>query len=469
MRRPHYTADTRLVLVLVLTVFGAFAWLTRHPDSEALRQAESWPGVGPLASRFKAAYASPSRATQVIRDGDDTRGEVGNERIVTEWVVPDRVSARPQVWLEPGTQVQVSPHAASEALATVEALGNYSVVGRRGDWFHIYSYSLDRGILEGWVYLEAYEEPSAERLLRAEPVLPMAAVPPDTLKVERARSFMLEGGVERRCGPYILYTDVEAERMPERCGQLASHLEEVYLERFSLIPVGEPAEAIFLFGSKDAYRGFISDGQAIPAERHGHASPSRGYVALFSEDLPREAVTSTLLHELTHLINRRALGPALPPWLDEGLADDLAESRLDDSGRLVPGELGGYSLTSEPVVQHFGGIVSARSLIEALDSTGLPSLDELVQMGSDEFHESPQATLLYALSSFWVRFLLGEAAGSDPAGFRAYLQAVARGEHITPELLAQNVGGDWSELEAGFQTWMRFQAAPLPKIVAVDR
>jgi hypothetical protein len=155
--------------------------------------------------------------------------------------------------------------------------------------------------------------------------------------------------------------------------------------------------------------------------------------------------------------------------LDEGLADDLAESRLDDSGRLVPGELGGYSLTSEPVIQHFGGIVSARSLIEALDSTGLPSLDELVQMGSDEFHESPQATLLYALSSFWVRFLLGEAAGSDPAGFRAYLQAVARGEHITPDLLAQNVGGDWSELEAGFQTWMRFQAAPLPKIVAVDR
>jgi len=467
--RPHYTADPRLVLVLVLTVFGAFAWLTRHPDSEALRQAESWPGVGPLASRFKAAYASPTRATQVIRGGDDTRGEVGNERIVTEWVVPDRVSARPQVWLEPGTQVQVSPHAASEVLATVEALGNYSVVGRRGDWFHIYSYSLDRGILEGWVYLEAYEEPSAERLLRAEPVLPMAAVPPDTLKVERARSFMLEGGVERRCGPYILYTDVEAERMPERCGQLASRLEEVYRERFGLNPIGEPAEAIFLFRAQDVYRGFISEDEAEPAERAGHASPSRGYVALYSEDLPREAVTSTLIHELTHLINRRALGPALPPWLDEGLADDLAESRLDESGRPVPGGLSGYGQASGTAMQHFGGTVSPGNLIAALDGTGLPDLRHLVQMGSDEFHEAPYEALRYALSASWVRFLLSDAPGSDPAGFRAYLAAVASGEIITPDLLVQHVGGDWSELEAGFQTWVRFQTAPLPRTLTVDR
>lgn len=467
--RPHYTADPRLVLVLVLTVFGVFAWLTRHPDSEALRQAESWPGVGPLASRFKAAYASPARATQVIRDGDDARGDVGNERIVIEWMVADRVSARPHVWVERNVPVHASPQADSEVLARVEFLGNYSVIDRRGDWFRIHRYFVDHRVLDGWVLLDGYEEPSSERLQRPDPVLPMLAVPPAPQRVRRARALMEEGGVETPCGQYILYTDVRDSSMSGDCGRLASHLEEVYLERFSLIPVGEPAEAIFLFGSKDAYRGFISDDEAIPAERNGHASPSRGYVALFTEDLPREAVTATLMHELTHLINRRALGPALPPWLDEGLADDLAESRLDDSGRLVAGELGGYSLASETVIQHFGGIVSARSLIEALDSTGLPSLDELVQMGSDEFHESPQATLLYALSSFWVRFLLGEAPGSDPAGFRAYLAAVASGEIITPDLLVQHVGGDWSELEAGFQTWVRFQTAPLPRTFTVDR
>lgn len=466
--RRFLSADPRLVLLLGLTVFGAFAWLTRHPDSELLRHAEQWPVLGSLASGFRAAYSS-SRSAEAPGGGYQSEVEFAQVEILAEAEDSDRASARPQVWVEPGVPIQVSPRSDSEVVARVEFLGNYSVIDRRGDWFHIHRYLVDHRVLDGWVLLDDYEEPSSERLQRPDPVLPMLAVPPDPQRVRRARALMEEGGVETPCGQYILYTDVRDSSMSGDCGRLASHLEEVYLERFSLIPVGEPAEAIFLFGSKDAYRGFISDDEAIPAERNGHASPSRGYVALFTEDLPREAVTSTLMHELTHLINRRALGPALPPWLDEGLADDLAESRLDDSGRLVPGELGGYSLASETVVQHFGGIVSARSLIEALDSTGLPSLDELVQMGSDEFHESPQATLLYALSSFWVRFLLGEAPGSDPAGFRAYLQAVARGERITPDLLAQHVGGDWSELEAGFQTWVRFQAAPLPQAIAIDR
>ena len=464
-----FSVDPRLILLLGLTVFGAFAWLTRNPDSELLRRAERWPFVGSLATGFRAAYSSPLQSAEAISGNDRSEVEVRQVEILVEELDSDWLSARPQVWVEPGVPVQISPHPGSEILARVEFLGNYSVVERRGDWFHIHRYYADHRVLDGWILLDNYQAPSIERLQQPDPVLPLAAVAPDPEKVRRARSFMEEGGVEALCGPYLLYTDVGSSSVLEACSQLASQLEEVYRERFGLSPIGEPAEAIFLFRLQSAYRAFIADDERIPIEKGGHAAPARGYLALHSENLPRETVASTLVHELTHLINRRALGPALPPWLSEGLADDLAESRLDESGRLVPGELGSYSLAFETVTQRFGGVVSAGRLIEALDGRGLPGLHELAQMGSDEFHEAPRESLLYALSSFWVRFLLSDAPGSDPAGFRAFLQAVSTGESITPDLLTQYLVGDGPELEAGFRTWIRFQAAPPPRIVTVDR
>jgi len=467
MRRV-FSADPRLVVLLGLTVLGAFAWLTRHPDSELLRRAEQWPVVGSLATGFRTAYSSSSQSAEGQRHGDQSVVEVGQAGIPVESVDSDRVSARPQVWVESGVPVRISPHPDSEVLARVEFLGNYSVIERRGDWFHIHRYFADQRVLDGWVVLDGYEEPSIERLQRPDPVLPLTAVPPEPEKVRRARLFLEEGGVEARCGSYILYTDASDSSIAEDCGQLASHLEGVYRNRFGLTPVSGPAEAIFLFLSQDAYEAFISDDERIPAEKEGHAAPARGYLALHSENLPRQAVISTLVHELTHLINRRALGPALPPWLSEGLADDLAESRLDESGRLVPGELGGFSLASEAVIQHFGGVVSAGKLIEALDSSELPELRELVQMGSDEFHEAPREALHYALSSFWVRYLLSGAPGSEPAGFRAYLSAVASGESITRGLLIDRLGGDWRRLEAGFRTWLRFQAGPPTEVVSLE-
>ena len=467
--RRFFSADPKLVFLLGLTVFGAFAWLTRHPDSEVVRQAESWPVVGPLASRFKAAYSWPTRDSRASRDWDKVEDAIGQERVVVDWVFPDRVKARSQVWLEPGARVQVSPEAGSEVLVTIESLGNYSLVERHGDWFHIRRYSADQGVLDGWTWLPGYEAPTAERLQRPDPVLPMESMPPDTARARRARSLMEERGVETSCEPYTFLTEgLDPHSLEYHC-VVASSLEEIYRERFGLNPIGEPAEAIFLFGSQDAYREFVSDDEAIRAEGAGHASPSRGYVALYSEDLPREEVASTRIHELTHLINRRALGPALPPWLEEGLADDLAESRLDESGRLIPGELGGYSQASGAGIRHFGGVVSASRLIKALDGSGLPDLSELVQMGSEEFHSAQRESLLYALSSFWIRFLLSDAPGADPEGFRAFLEAVAAGELLTPDLLARSLDADEAELDASFETWLRFQAAPLPQAIAFDR
>ncbi len=77
--------------------------------------------------------------------------------------------------------------------------------------------------------------------------------------------------------------------------------------------------------------------------------------------------------------------------------------------------------------------------------------------------------LHYALSSFWVRYLLSGDPGSEPDGFRAYLEAVASGERVTPALLIEHLGGDWAGLEADFRSWLRFQTIPLPTVVGFER
>ena len=463
--RPH-TVDPRVLLVLLVTVLGALTWLTRHPDSELVRRAEDLPLVGSWASKLKAAY-SPLRIPGEVEDGDRANEAPTQTRIEIIEVSPEWANARPQVWLEAGTRVRAAPAPDSSETATIELFGNYSVIESRGDWYRISRYFADGRVIQGWVLLEGYEEPTADRLRRPAPVLPLAAVASDPSDLRRARSLMSRGGVEGRCGPYSLHTD-QAAAVRDLCGPLVGELEEVYRQRFGLTPVGEPAEAILMFGSRDAYRAFVAEDGRIPADKSGHAVPARGYVALYTEDQPVEAVASTLVHELTHLINRRALGPALPPWLSEGLADDLAESRIGDSGRLIPGVLGGFSVASDGYVRHFGGLVSVRRLAEVLDGEGLPNLRQLVQMDWDEFHAGSEATLLYALSSSWVRFLLSDALGSDPAGFRSFLSAVSEGESLDPGLLEQHLDSDWELLEARFRAWLRFQAAPLSSLAAVE-
>ncbi len=59
MKRPFWAY---LFVALLLGTFGGLTYLTRHPDAEILRRAESWPGVGPLASRFREAYRPPRPA-----------------------------------------------------------------------------------------------------------------------------------------------------------------------------------------------------------------------------------------------------------------------------------------------------------------------------------------------------------------------------------------------------------------------
>ncbi len=439
-----------------LALLSAVTWLTRHPDAEIVREAVEWPLVGPVAKKFRQAYL----AREADPEKRPTPGDLEiHRRVEVVTVVPDPVvvGAKPYVWVQPDTPIYSEPDRESRILFTTRALANLSTLRREADWYRVIQPVADEPAILGWVILEGHQEPQPIRLSTPEPVLPLAANPIAPESLSSATRLMSDGTREIDCGPYRLFTDVVKSTTIALCSDLVEDLERVYRTRYGLSPVSPPAETILLFATSEDYLDF-RDEEEISFEAHiAHTFPSRGYVALYEADRSALELISSLVHELTHLLNHRSVGPALPAWLAEGLADDLAESSIDSEGKLSPGLLGGESRQLGDLTLNSGGTGSLLRL-QTLDQLGkLPGLQELIQLESKEFYQPERAQLHYALSSFWIRYLLRDPEDELAKGFRSYLDDISKGTQITEALLAEHLGDDLENLEAGFRQWLRSQ------------
>ena len=168
-------------------------------------------------------------------------------------------------------------------------------------------------------------------------------------------------------------------------------------------------------------------------------------------------ILGTLVHELAHLSSRRSLGPGLPPWLSEGVADDLAESRMDETGSLHPGKLSEGIRIEGRRVTRWGGVATALELQGLSKAGNLPTLEVLMEMDRDQFYEPGSMRLHYALSSFWIRYLVSGFDAGLQKGFLEFLQDVADGEPLTKSHFLHSVDTDWHGLEAGFRIWLQLQ------------
>ena len=86
--------------------------------------------------------------------------------------------------------------------------------------------------------------------------------------------------------------------------RVATAIEGAYRERTTLTPVGAAAEAIILFAERADYDAF-TEGEARLAGLRPAGHTSRGLVALAAGERSASDVAATLVHELTHLLNRR--------------------------------------------------------------------------------------------------------------------------------------------------------------------
>ncbi len=206
--------------------------------------------------------------------------------------------------------------------------------------------------------------------------------------------------------------------------------------RYGIRPRGTPAAAIVLFARADSFRAFAREG-GVPVGYAGYALAARGLAVFHAGDRIDSFVT-TLVHELTHLVNRRALGVNLPPWLAEGLADGVGDTATPDGFEPLDGITGLEAL--------------ARRLQQAQASGQAGDLERLVALPRGEFdrgvvsHDYEQSALL-------VRFLLDDQPLAS--GFRRFLSDFAGGATYDPQRLAEALGADWADLDRRFGQWLR--------------
>jgi hypothetical protein len=295
---------------------------------------------------------------------------------------------------------------------------------------------------------------SAEIALGIAPTRPVPARSPDEQRLAQARR-LLGDGAAGRLGPYLLWTDVrDAERLAF-LDRVAARFEESHRGRYGRAPVGSPAEAVVLFAEEADYRTFQEQEEGL-ARRDARGHSSRGIVALWDGGRPRIDLAATLVHELAHLVNRRALGPLLPSWLDEGIADDLAQSELDEEGRIRPGTLSGVRVKAGRSYRVFGAQAMLLALAQEIEQDRLPPLPRLLDLSWDEFLGS-EGGLHYIHAAFWIRYLLDGEGGAHAPAFHAFLDAVAAGGPATGEALRERLGRPWEELEKGFHAWVLSQ------------
>jgi hypothetical protein len=443
------------LVALLVAALGGVVWLTRHPDVAWLARAEGWPLVGSLAAAFRRTYLplppSPS-------GGSPGAGEAGGG--VSFTYVPEAdEEAGPAaaeairgtgefVWLEPGMALLAAPAEGAAEVYRAPLIANVEVLERRGRWVRV-----EFRRRSGWV--EMRRAAGSPPLGSApEPPRPLAASPPDPTRLATALGLLGVARPAGELGPYPVYTDVGDPDLLAFLDRVAAAVDGVYRRRYGRPPVGEAAEAVVLFARAADYRAFqASEPRLAGLAASGHSG--FGLVALPAAG-GREELAGTLVHELTHLLNRRALGPALPPWLDEGMAGDLGGCRVSPQGGIEPAELGGEATRSARRVEFSGSRAQVRHLAEARDGGRLPPLAALFARPWEEFVAPPAAELDYGESATLVRYLLDGEGGRLAPGFRSFLAAVSAGEPASGAALAAHLGQPWARTEAGWRTWLLF-------------
>lgn len=433
------------VLAVILGVVG-LAWLSRNLDSPLLERGEDWPLVGPLARTLRERYLQPP-PSEVVADEQSVGRETGSPPAAA----PPRLKTEGRVWVRAGAELREQPESAASVVGRTETISRLPVLERSGDWFRV-----ALGTQIAWVELPDYDDGPPPLGSEPDPPRPLPGRRADPVLVGQARDLMAGGGSPGSLGSYRLVTDARDAALLRLLDALAAGIETSYEARYGVEPIDRPRETILLFERERDYRALQAGFErleGLPAS----GLVGRGLAAAFVGGRGQLEVAGTLAHELTHLLNRRALGPALPPWLDEGLAGDLAASRISDDGSLRPAQLGGSFRAIGQTRIWWGGLASLQELQRRLAAGAYFSLETVTSLDWQPF-VAQDSSPNYAISAFWVRCLL-DSPDLRPR-LRAFLRGVARGESVSAETLRARLGRSWSQLDSELADWILAHSVP---------
>lgn len=376
-----------------------------------------------------------------------------------------------------GSPLRERPHPRAPAVATVDAESELPLLERSGGWARV-----RYGARKGWVALDAGRGGVAAAPRgpgRADPVLLARAV---TRLGGAGDGDPGAAAAPSSLGPWALHTDLDPERHRDLLrflDRVAAQVPELYRDRYGAeaAPEDDPSasvgtEAVVLFAREEDYRAFArSDAALVGLDEGGFAG--FGVAALYAEGRERGELAALLVHELAHLANARRLGPDTPPWLEEGLANDLAYARIGRGGALDPEGLGGAerirgesrradagTRTGEVLaleVTTGGARAALGRVVTALRRGRLLPLERLTALDWREMADPADRDLAYAESAFFVRFLLDptfEPESGRREAFLGHLRSIAAGGPQPPQALLDALGEGWPDLEQAFHRWL---------------
>lgn len=281
---------------------------------------------------------------------------------------------------------------------------------------------------------------------------------PSPARLERAATLLRPVGREATLGPWRLLTDVADGPLLEQLGHVAARLPESYRARFGLDAEPRAGEALVLFARDASYRAFAADTTEFKTlATLGHTGG--GLAAAVAGTAPEET-RPIVVHELAHLLTHEAFARPPPPWIDEGLSEDLAWCRADAEGRLLLGSFDAVT-TARPLGDGIvritvGPRATADEFRERARTGRRPALPALLAPVTRLFSDAGTRRDAYTAAGLLVRFLLA----GDPARaerFRVFLRAATLGAPAGLDDLAAAVGADAKSLEKAYWSFVQRQ------------
>ncbi len=376
--------------------------------------------------------------------------------------------------LPAGSRLFQYPDARSRVLDVLASTSRAVVLEEHGSWAKIRH--------ESWV---AWVWTDGDLPVEATPVLALPVARPDEERLRRARQILGDRESAGVLGPFRLYTDVDDGALLELLRGAAADVVRAYSERYGLEPELDGGEALVLFEREKDYRRYEADEPAIAGlGTLGHTTA--GLSVMFTGGRHKDAVRQLLLHELVHLLNARALGRQVAPWLEEGMAEDLSFSAADAEGGLRLGTLGRQGMTITTVTRGARGVLKMQSprqainnpfgatphaslawLLHEWNSAARPSVELLVDLPWVGFVQPGYRQFYYGQSGFLVRYLLDGEGEESGDRLRRYLAGLVAGGSTAGAELWRQLDTEPAALEESFHRWLwRYAAAngvPTPR------
>ncbi|MEM8495582.1 MAG: DUF1570 domain-containing protein, partial [Planctomycetota bacterium] len=194
---------------------------------------------------------------------------------------------------------------------------------------------------------------------------------------------------------------------------------KAYVRRFAAFtPKHQQPMPLYLFRTEAEYHGFLLD-MGIRARHSGgmfFVNHQRRGLATFVEGQSLSEVYAVLQHEGFHQFAWKYLGPDLPTWVNEGLAQYFEDAPLVN-GRLVVG------------VTDRARLARVRAALTAGQTLPLGTLFSLGEEAWNDavHHDENHSGLLYAQSWSAVYFLIHGEDGRYRSAFQSFLQRVNDG------------------------------------------